>query len=898
MQPAALPPPFAEFLEELRGHGFAVTVDRQIRAAALLEALGGEYRPERLATLLCPLFASNEREQRLFVELFERRHPVLSGRPVPVATVEAAPSKGKKRRARWIAIAAAMLLAGLGGWAVWNKYRNQGPNGEPAPEAPTTVTFTPPPRPTGPAPTYTPTVGVVITAKPAPGLPLEWPAASGAIATLLLGYFAWTWRWRRKAMLDFRAAGPAGSRPARGDRRSLTAEQRFPLLAAVRRLRRRELSEAAALDPEATVRDTIRALGFPTLRYRNLTRRPEYLVLVDKQSPYDHQAALLARPIEALRDQGLLAHVYFYARDPRVCHAEKSGRPSLLTDLRHKHLANRLVVLGDFATLLNTVEGRWSHAAEILKRWPMRVVLTPKAPAEWGAPEWFVASQFPVLPATADGLETLGAIWDGGRAGEGEARGESAPIEPPDAASRGVFREYVAALRGYLGESAFRCLAACAVYPKVRWDLTLRLAKDVAPELLEREADLLRLFRLAPFRIGWMAEEALQELERATDGGLRAKARASAAAFLNELVKADEAAPEDVRFEIVALRAGVDAAGMSEIRDDDVLARLVSAVPLDGWQLAVPERLRRLLFRHGLPALGIRRAVLAGLGVVALAGVAVFAMAAFTSAELEVVTLHPAPPPWMRVTGDTRVNVPTTISPAVTPAIVGERVTGETRVNPVDGLTYVWVGPGEFRMGCSEGDGECYDEEKPARYVRITRGFWIGKTEVTQAAYQRVMAENRSRFKGRDLPVERVDWSQARNYCAKAGLRLPAEAEWEYAARAGSTGARYGPLDAVAWYDKNSGGQTHAVGTKAPNAWGLHDMLGNVLEWTADWYDEKYYESGPPVDPQGAEPGTRRVLRGGSWVHVDQVPRVSVRGGGGPSVRSVDLGFRCAGEFR
>ena len=204
----------------------------------------------------------------------------------------------------------------------------------------------------------------------------------------------------------------------------------------------------------------------------------------------------------------------------------------------------------------------------------------------------------------------------------------------------------------------------------------------------------------------------------------------------------------------------------------------------------------------------------------------------------------------------------------------------ETTVNPKDGLTYVWIPPGRFMMGCSPGDTECFDDEKPARSVEIPSGFWLGQTPVTQQAYQRVTGQSPSHFKGANRPVETVSWDEAQSYCQAIGGRLPTEAEWEYAARAGSTGARYGNLDDIAWYSGNSGGQTHEVGQKQPNAWGLFDMLGNVWQWTADWFVQ----------------GSYRSLRGGSWGYGPGVVRVSYRGRGVPGYRLNTFGFRCVGE--
>jgi formylglycine-generating enzyme required for sulfatase activity len=218
-------------------------------------------------------------------------------------------------------------------------------------------------------------------------------------------------------------------------------------------------------------------------------------------------------------------------------------------------------------------------------------------------------------------------------------------------------------------------------------------------------------------------------------------------------------------------------------------------------------------------------------------------------------------------------------------------------------VEYVPITPGEFLMGCSVGESECGEDEKPAHRAAITKGFEIARHEVTQAVWQAVMGTNPSTFKAPDRPVEQVSWNDVQEFLAALNgrrdgyhYRLPTEAEWEYAARAGSTGAYYGSLDAIAWYGVNSGGQTHPVGQKLPNAWGLHDMQGNVWEWCQDWYQDDYYRTlgaPPALDPRGPASGQQRVLRGGSWYKFLWFLRVSSRFASRPSGRFPHVGFRC-----
>jgi serine/threonine-protein kinase len=216
------------------------------------------------------------------------------------------------------------------------------------------------------------------------------------------------------------------------------------------------------------------------------------------------------------------------------------------------------------------------------------------------------------------------------------------------------------------------------------------------------------------------------------------------------------------------------------------------------------------------------------------------------------------------------------------------------KVNPQDGLKYVWIPPGNFTMGCSPGDTDCDSDESPPHEVTIGKGFWMGQTEVTQETFQRVLGNNPSNVQGASLPVESVNWFRAHAYCNAVGMRLPTEAEWEYAARGGSSSLRYGIPGQTAWFRANSDGKTHDVAQKQPNAYGLYDLLGNVAEWTADWYAP--YPSGSVSDPQGPAEGEYRILRGASCLGGIKVLRVSARAPRKPGNKTGYVGFRCAGN--
>jgi len=269
-----------------------------------------------------------------------------------------------------------------------------------------------------------------------------------------------------------------------------------------------------------------------------------------------------------------------------------------------------------------------------------------------------------------------------------------------------------------------------------------------------------------------------------------------------------------------------------------------------------------------------------------------------------------------------------------TPVVQAPPTPGQVKVNSKDGQRYAWIPPGTFMMGCSPGDTHCYDDEKPSHTVSILKGFWIRQTPETVGAWKTYrLATGKPPLGTTDstgrtnlneanpdenMPVLLMTWGEAEDFCRWAGGRLPTEAEWEYAARAGTTGALYGNLDDIAWYADNSGSQRidsnqmiiddrpnyqkhlldygvgpHAVGQKQPNGWNLFDTVGNVKQWTEDWYSADFYNSALPLNHSGPAEGTLKVTRGGSWSYFPMAVRVSDRDSADPGGRYSETGVRC-----
>lgn len=257
---------------------------------------------------------------------------------------------------------------------------------------------------------------------------------------------------------------------------------------------------------------------------------------------------------------------------------------------------------------------------------------------------------------------------------------------------------------------------------------------------------------------------------------------------------------------------------------------------------------------------------------------------------------------------------------------------GVVRAESKTGLQYVWIPPGTFQMGCVPDDRDCTTDELPRHRVTLSKAFWIGKTEVTLKAFQQFIQKTRRRMppepkatpfrtlsgradgiakefrpgpgKKEDRPIVNVTWDEAAAFCEFSGGRLPTEAEWEYAARGGQQDSIYPNGPSISRDEANYGSvggkdlwhYASPAGSFTANAYGLHDMAGNVWEWCSDWQDEDYYRNSPETDPQGPDSGVARAARGGSWGFGPKYLRTSIRVRAAPGDRSEDMGFRCVME--
>ena len=649
----------------------------------------------------------------------------------------------------------------------------------------------------------------------------------------------------------------------------------------------------APLDVSATVRASARAGGrfVPIAKGQRVARR--LVVLIDRARPDEPLALLMHRLTQALADEGAAVVTRHFDRDPR-----RALRPGAQP-------GDVLVLCSDGRGLLDARDGvlRPWLAREVGQAWPLRVLLTPVPVASWGAAEDRLAGEggFVVLPAVSWALPALARRVVSAQDGRAEAALELPFVHGAPARWPGLLRgqalrwlsptvpaeEDVAALlrqlRGLLGARGFGWLAACAAYPQ----MSLALAEHLAVELDTlagqgdrdhddarlREAQWLALAHLPWLRQGWMPDWLRRALLRELTAAQRERLGEALRALLNQDgtggLDMGRIATAYLRRRFTSwLRRGEPAG--SPLRDVIYLGLLDGTIDKElalGLDAKTAGRVR------GKVEPAWRRPVLQGLAAVPVMAVMLWGV---------VLPYFP--------------------KVARTPDMAaGTRF----RDCKDDACPWMVVVPaGNFVMGSPADEPNRDSDEGPQHSVRVTK-FAMARFEVTQGQWKALMGSNPSAVKdcGDDCPVENVSWDDAQAYVKKLSektgqqYRLPSEAEWEYAARAGTTTA-YAFGATLSESQANMGNKTVRVGSYSANNFGLSDMHGNVWEWVQDCWHVTYKNAPTNGDAWETEcTEARRVLRGGSWYNLPRDLRSANRNGITPGFRNGNSGFRIARTF-
>ncbi|HYL77848.1 MAG TPA: caspase family protein [Bryobacteraceae bacterium] len=646
--------PFEPLLDHLHRQGFHIGVEHHLRVRMLLNRVAADCQPSELKTLLCPIFATNAEQQDFFYRTFDEYYPFL--RDVDQGDAGSSPTASQPPVAepsrvvrRWPYLAAAGIAIVLSvAFLTWKTQvlRPPAQPSSPPPSEPASTPAQPTPRPERtPAPAAAserdhrvssrvtrvpPSVSPMLAWYSTQRIVLGWTAVMGPLLSWL---FYEVYRFRRRRLLIRKAQGkvPPYSWPIRTE---LPPDIYPPhdLAVVSRLLHRRYQGEAERLDVAATVDASIAALGFPTFRYRKDSRLPEYLFLIDRAGFRDHQARLYEHLAAVLHGQGLYVSVYFYEGDPRVCWNTTAEESVSLEQLLRMCSGYRLLLFGNGEQLLDAVTGRLTHWHRLLTAWPDRAVLTPEPPSEWGLREMTLATQFALAPATLEGLASLAAYFELPSSvdlRDWRERGGSAR----DSAST----DMMDALRRYLGEDTFQWLCACAIYPELQWDLTLRIgALPSLPAGLVREENLVKLLGLEWFRAGSMLDDLRRELIGQLDPKVQREVREAIIGLLeSNPPPTDTFAANAHQFQIAFqrlwanpkdrkarrdLKAALENISPDELAQDYAYLDAAESVSQSPLQLLLPSRLRKLIFPAGASWFGIRSAARLALLAAAIVG--------------------------------------------------------------------------------------------------------------------------------------------------------------------------------------------------------------------------------------------------------------------------------------
>lgn len=935
--------PFSDFIAYLHRQGFIIGVDHHLRLQTLLNKLGPGCKPGDLKYLLCPIFATNKKQQQQFYRSFDAYFKTLdagaAGKPSPrhIEKTKAGEAPGETLKTRkWPFLLAGILLLGIAAlvshWlgptqqapfprgipgeteTTWDNERVEIPGGDPGPKTDDRE----PPLDGGLEldPSFERTrkwaeeIEKLNNLEPGdrdePGFYRRYGHIVRGVAVpapfiffLLLEIYRHN---RRRLMLEHRRGRkPPLVWPIKVENPEPALVKNEQFYHAARLLRERLKSDVTHLDIDGTITDSIKQAGFPAFLYKAVTRPPEYLILIDFPAYRDHYAHLFDSIANALENEGLFVQRYFYAKDPRVCFKEPDGERFYLSDLKTRYGQHRLIVFGDGGAFLDPMSGELDKWTSLFRAWGERAVLTPERPGNWGIKEVRLAQTFIVLPASLNGLCALKTHLDTQVKPDLKSlkQSDSQPLPPP------IDDEYdMADLKAYLGEDTFQWLCACAVYPELHWDLTLYLGSlQCMSAALIREENVLRMIRLPWFRTGSIPDETRWELIRQLDP---ARIRAVRTAIVDLLEKnpapKGSYAYDTYRLHLVLQRwmlsrkdrkrrreilKAMKRIPKEQVIQDYTLLQDRESMPGSRFHFILPKRLRKLFYRKGIPLFGLKAGIRAALTVLIAAAFFIFLKSPHLPADMgskypEVVPLEGGP--FFMGSRDT--------------AFQGQR--REVNIAPFAVGKYE-VTNAQFAAFLNDvfGPEEAADTEDIVwldldfPYSRIKR---TGQNTYTvQGGYE-------------NHPVVGIGWHGALAYCfwltdkTLIPFRLPTEAEWEYACRAGtetefSFDETRDHFEEYGWFQSNAGETgPREVGRKRPNPFDLFDMHGNMREWCLDGWSDNYADIPEDGTAVRSVNDSALVVRGGSWKKPVEDAQSANRNNSepGPGPTTQDIGFRVA----
>ncbi len=606
----------------------------------MLNMLGPNCPPSKLKYLLCPLFATNAKQQQQFYRTFDDYFSTFEPEHTKEIQVTEKPQKSAKEPSKplqvrkWPYVVLGMILI----IAIAILIIDTIPRLLPEPESPP-LEVTPIPTPTPPVvPTPTPPEqplyqkywDTIVEFYRKYWSSIRWVAILASL--VIFGLTEWYhWNRRRLVVQKQRGKKPPWIYHIQVEAPELSFLKQSPFYTVARFMRQRLKSDIYQLDVGNTITSTIEAGGFPQFRYQALTRPPEYLILIDLPTYHDHYRYLADSMITALAQEGLFVTRYFYEENPRICFREVNEKREYLSDLHARYNNCRLLLFGIGDGLLNPFTGTLDTWTTLFHKWRDRAILTTVPPKVWGMREIALAQDFIVLPASLDGLAMLVDHFDNPAKLDLKAWKNAdfqAPILSPfDEKERGVEDE-IAALRGYLGEETFQWLCACAIYPELHWDLTLYLATlRCMPKNLISEENLLRLIRLPYFREGMLSNELREALVSELDAE---QGRRIHKAIVDILEKEENAPPkESVAYDTYRLtlaeqqwmlarndrkrlkevRKSIETLDQTQMNQDYTLLRSLESAPISPLSVVLPKRLLKVFYSKGIPAFGIRPSI-------------------------------------------------------------------------------------------------------------------------------------------------------------------------------------------------------------------------------------------------------------------------------------------------